>query len=396
MFNLPDRLRSRLPMNRRECHKVLDWVIPLLLLFLRELRLGAADHFDYKFEYYGEERDRVQILTHTALFETSLTNWLSLKGSVVYDGISGATPTGGPPLHGTTQVPTAEIRDARYAGILAPSFKWGGHTFTPQLAVSVEDDYESMAPSLNYQLDFNRRNTALNLGVAHNIDRKITGDFVARPQQKDATDFLLGLSQVLTPTTLANVTLTLGTAHGYLSDPYKGFRFRGYPVESVLFPEQRPGHRTKQILTTSLNQFFEPVNGSADLTYRFYHDSFGIYGHTVTLEWLQNIGSHLVVAPLFRYYEQSAADFYLLSFDADPSDSENPNNALVPPHYSSDYRLSRLRTFTYGVSATVKVRRWLLLDAAWKRYEMAGLDGVTSPSAYPRANIYTLGLRLNF
>jgi hypothetical protein len=371
-------------------------ILPVILLLLRESRLGAADHLDYKFEYYGEERDRIQVRTHTALFETDLTHWLSLKGSVVYDGISGATPTGGPPLTGTTRVPTARIQDARYAGTLAPDFKCGRHMFTPQLAVSVEDDYQSIAPSLNYQCELNQRNTTLHLGVAHNFDRQITGIFVAQPQQRDTTDFLLGVGQALTPTTLANVTLTFGTASGYLSDPYKGFRFRGYPVEKVLFPERRPGHRTKQILSTSLNQFFEAVHGSAELTYRFYHDSFGVFGHTVTLEWFQNVGRHVVVAPLFRYYEQSAADFYLLSFDADPSDPDNPNNALVPQHYSSDYRLSHLQSFTYGLSATVKFRRWLLLDAAWKRYEMSGLDGVTSASAYPRANIYTVGVRLNF
>lgn len=366
------------------------------MVLLRELRAGAAESFDSKFEYYREERDRVQIRTQTALFEADLARWLSFKGSVVYDGISGATPTGGPPLTGHAEVPMAEIKDDRYAGIFAPSFKWGRHTFTPQLAVSVEDDYESIAPSLNYQFDFNERNTTLNFGVAHNFDRQITGLFVARPRRKDTTDFLLGLSQVFTPTTLANVTLTLGTANGYLSDPYKGFRFRGYPVESVLFPERRPGHRTKQILSMSLNQFVEPANGSAELTYRFYHDSFGVFGHTATMEWFQNVGRHLVVAPLIRYYEQSAADFYLLSFDADPSDRDNPDNALVPEHYSSDYRLSRLRTLTYGVSATVKIRRWLFFDAAYNRYEMAGLDGVTSASAYSKANIYTAGLRLRF
>ena len=368
----------------------------MLIFLLRESSAGAADSFDYKFESYSEERGRVQIRTQTALFEADLSRWLSLKGSVVYDAISGATPKGGPPLSGSTEVPVDRIEDARYAGTLAPSFKWGRHTFTPQLAVSVENDYESMAPSFLYQFDFNQRNTTLNLGVAYNFDREITGHYVARPQRKDTTDFLIGLSQVLTPRTLANVTLTLGTAHGYLSDPYKGFRFSGYPAEDILFPERRPGHRTKQILSASLNQFIEPANASAELTYRFYHDSFGVFGHTVTMEWFQNIGRHLVVAPLFRYYEQSAADFYRLSFDADPSDPDNPNNALVPEHYSSDYRLSRLRTLTYGVSATVRIRAWLFLDAAYKRYDMAGLDGVTSASAYPKANTYTAGLRLRF
>ena len=365
-------------------------------LYVGKLRAGAQDHFDYKYEFYSEEANRIQIRTHSALFEERVASWLSLKASVVYDGISGATPKGGPPLKGHKKVETVQINDVRYAGVFAPSFKFGQHTFTPQLAVSVENDYDSFAPSLNYQFDFNQRNTTLNLGVAHNFDREITGIFVTKPQEKDTTDFLIGVSQVLTPTTLFNVTLTLGTADGYLSDPYKGFRFTGYPDPHSLFPEKRPDHRTKQIVSATLNQFVEPLDGCAELSYRFYHDSFGLVGHTVSLEWFQNVGQHVVIAPLFRYYEQSAADFYRLSFDADPSDSENPNNALVPKFYSSDYRLSSLRTLTYGVSATVKIQKRLFLDLAYKRYEMAGLDGRTSASNYPKANIYTVGLRLFF
>src|SRR5436190_9962422 len=104
-------------------------------------------------------------------------------------------------------------------------------------------------------------------------------------EKKNATDFLAGLTQVLTPATLFNATLTLGTADGYLSDPYKGFRFTGYPDPNALFPERRPGHRTKQIFSMSLNQSIESLNASPELTYRFYHDSFGIFAYTATIEW---------------------------------------------------------------------------------------------------------------
>lgn len=371
--------------------------LALLLGLLRELRLGAEDHVDSKFEYYAEERDRVRVRTVSTLFEQALAPWMSLKGSVVYDGISGATPTGGPVPTGGTTVPTAQIQDERYASFLEPSFRWGRQTFKPQFAYSIENDYESIATTLNYLLDFNQRNTTLHAGVTHNFDTLTAGIYLGpRARKKDSSDFLLGLTQTITPTTLFNATFTFGLADGYLSDPYKGFRFTGYPVEDVLFPERRPNHRTKQILSTSLTQFVGPLNGSAELTYRFYHDSFGLRGHTATLEWFQNVGRHLVLAPLLRYYEQSAADFYLLGFDADPSDRDNPNNALVPAHYSSDYRLSALRTVTYGLSARVKIRKWLFFDAAYQRYEMAGLDGITAASNFPCANIYTMGLRLRF
>jgi hypothetical protein len=370
--------------------------VAFALYLLCEWRASGENHADYKYEVYAEEADRILIRTHSALFEQKLTSWMALKGSYVYDGISGATPKGGPPPAGSSQVALAHIEDIRRAFAVEPIFTFGRHTIRPQFAYSLERDYESVVPSLNYLVDLNQRNTTLAFGAAHNFDRLTKGIFLPRPQTKDTTDFLLGVTQVLTPTTLFNVTLTLGTASGYLSDPYKGFRFTQYPDPNALFPEKRPGHRTKQIVSTTLNQHVEPLHGSAELTYRFYHDSFGLFGHTVTLEWFQNVGKHLVIAPLVRYYEQSAADFYLLSFPADPSDPANPNNALVPKFYSSDYRLSALRTWTYGVSATVKIRQWIFLDLAYKRYEMAGLDGVTAASNFPRANIYTVGLRLQF
>lgn len=360
-------------------------------------RLHAAEnHVDYKYELYTENADRIVVHTHSALFEQKLAPGVGLKGSLVYDGISGATPTGGPPPPGSSRVPMVEIDDIRRAGYIEPSFKFDRHTLAPQVAYSKEEDYESVGLSLNYLVDFNKRNTTLNLGVAHNFDR-VEGFYLRNQRErKDATDFLVGLTQVLAPTTLFNATLTLGTANGYLSDPYKGFRFTGYPDPNALFPEKRPGHRTKQILSTTLTQFVEPLNGSAELTYRFYHDSHELIGHTVTLEWIQSIGRHLTVSPLFRYYHQSEAYFYRRSFNADPSDTENPPAVPIPQFYSADYRLSAFRSLTYGVGLTAKLGSQFFLDAAYKRYEMRGLDGTTPQSSYAKANIYTIGLRWHF
>lgn len=366
------------------------------LYWLSRLHLGAENHADYKFEIYAESKDRILVHTHSALFEQRLATDVSLKGALVYDAISGATPTGGPPVSPGSPVPTVEIDDFRRAGYIEPRIRFGQHTIAPQVAYSFEEDYESLGLSLNYVGDFNRRNTSLNLGVSHNFDQVSGFHLGNETENKNSTDFLVGITQVLTPTTLFNATLTIGTASGYLADPYKGFRFTGYPDPDALFPEKRPGHRTKQIISSTLTQFIEPLNGTAELTYRFYHDSQELNGHTVTLEWMQSIGKRVTVAPLFRYYQQSEAYYYRLSFDADPSDTENPPVIPIPQFYSADYRLSAFRSVTYGIGVSLRLGERCFADAAYKRYVMTGMDGMTPRSSYATANVYTVGLRLQF
>jgi hypothetical protein len=55
-----------------------------------------------------------------------------------------------------------------------------------------------------------------------------------------------------------------------------------------------------------------------------------------------------------------------------------------------------METFTMGMSVTWRVAKNLSFDASFYRYVMRGLDGVTSPSAYPSANVGSVGLRLWF
>ena len=143
--------------------------------------------------------------------------------------------------------------------------------------------YESVGLSLNEAIDFNQRNTTLNLGIAHNFDR-LKGFFAQDWQSKDATDVLLGVNQLLGPHTHLTANLTLGYTDGFLSDPYKGvnFTFR-YPVSFYDPPdvgvnsdgERRPGHKFRQVALASLTHYFEAVRGSAEASYRFHHDDWG-------------------------------------------------------------------------------------------------------------------------
>ncbi|MCX6895531.1 MAG: DUF3570 domain-containing protein [Verrucomicrobia bacterium] len=353
-------------------------------------RARADDHVDYRYEYYQEEGDRIAVETHSALFEKKLTDIVTVKGQVVYDAISGSSPTGAPPLAGSDKVPVKKLHDNRRAGNLSFDVHLGRHTLSAQGSYSKESDYISAGTALTDAIEFNNKNTTLLLGVSHNFDRVLLkSDY----RHKDATDFIIGVSQLLSPKTILTADFTYGTENGYLSDPYKLIQFDSWLPISFAFPENRPGHRDKEVLQTTLTHFFDPVNASAELSYRFYHDSYGIFSHTASVTWNQKIGKYLVLSPIFRFYEQSEADFYRGSV---PGFFPSDGNPARPQYYSADYRLSKFISLTYGLQASVFIREWLTLDLGYHRYEMYALDSATAASAYPNANIYTIGLRFFF
>ena len=398
---MPLNTNCRVASLLRGAHLLRRWLVLWIAVALQGLlaqRVRGENHFDYRYDDYQENADRIHVQTHSAFLELLINSSVTLNAEFVYDGISGATPTGGPPPAGSKQVPLAQMEDTRKAGNLSSAIRWGGNqTTTPQFAYSLEGDYESVGLSLNHTIDFNDKNTTLALGVAYTHDTIMPVFWYGDREYKNSGDALVGLTQLLGPKTVFTANLTVGTSQGYLNDPYKGIRFTGYPDPTTLFTENRPNARTKEIGFFSLTHFVTPVNGSAELSYRLYHDSYGILSHTVTLSWFQKIGKHVVISPMFRFMDQSAADFYAVELPGDPSlPPSDPFYVPIPKHYSADYRLSALQTFTYGISATVKIKDRVSLDLSYQRYEMVGKDNVTSASAYPSANTFSGGFRVWF
>jgi hypothetical protein len=367
--------------------------IALLVQFFTGPRSRSEDQIAYKEEYYREDGNRIDIETHSLYFEKAINSVLSLKGEYVYDGISGASPTGGIPAPGSKKVPVANVDDVRNAGNLVVGLHLGNHTLTPQFAYSTENDYTSIGVALNDAVEFNAKNTTLNLGVSHDFD-EVKPEFWNKGKRKDSTDALIGVTQLLDPRTYLTVNATVGYSDGYLADPYKRFHFDDYPDPlnpdpTATFAEKRPDHKSKEILYLGATHFFDAVNGSLEGSYRFYHDSYGINAHTVGVEWFQKFGKHIVIAPMFRYYHQTAASFYATHLPGDPSDPTNPTP--IPNYYSADYRLSEMETLTYGAKIVYQINDHIRIDGAYKRYVMRGLDGQTPASAYPKANVFTLG-----
>jgi hypothetical protein len=159
------------------------------------------------------------------------------------------------------------------------------------------------------------------------------------------------------------------------------------PDDAALFAEKRPRSRMTGVAYISYTKFFDRLDGSFETSYRFFADSWGITSHTMTLDWHQKLGRNIVISPTFRYSNQSAADFYYVLV---------PDSAGLPANYSSDYRLTHFESFGIGLNFTCRITRFLSLDLSYLRYVMHGLDGVTSQSAFPSANVGSAGLRLWF
>ena len=353
--------------------------------------MRGENQVDYRYEQYIEDGDRMTINTHSAYFEQQLVDAIIAKGELTYDSVSGATPTG--TLLPSGKIALTHMSDIRRAISLELDTKLGNNTITPGFAYSKESDYESYGLSLNDAIEFNEKNTTLQFGASHNFDSVRLSNETTW-EDKQSTEAFIGVSQLLSPKTIFNTAFTFGNDSGYLNDPYRqayytpiigNITLPGYGIE-----ERRPSHRNKEIVYTSLTQYFESINASIEGSYRFYHDTYGISAHTAQVMWHQWLGKHFILEPMFRYYKQSAANFYATSFSGPfilPPDQP-------PGMHSSDYRLSELYTLDYGAQLTIVLNDHLRAVAGYHRYDMEGTDGITNPGMYPKANIYTIGFSI--
>lgn len=290
-------------------------------------------------------------------------------------GSSGGTATTTTTENGT-EVPTSEFSDNRIGFNLGLSKRLGRHTPALQLSYSDESDYLSLGASLQDSVDFNKKNTTFTYGGAYTHDTLEPAN--GQPNgTKKTIDGMVGLTQVLTPTTLLTVNLIAGRAEGLLTDPYKVVELNGN-----LIPERRPDTKTKTIGYVALDQFVAPLNGSFELSFRHYTDSFEINAETMGVAWFQKIGDRFVLSPRFRYYDQTEADFYAVRFTGEPE------------FYSSDYRVSALQATSYGLKAIWMPNTRCSFDLEYERYDQKGSDGVTSQDVYPQANVIIAGVRI--
>ncbi len=368
-----------------------------LPLALASTRASAEQAVAYKYADYREAAGRVQVQTQSALLESDLGLAWRAKVTGTIDALAGATPNGQPAPAGSDQVPLSVMHDRRKAWTADLSRQFARVNLGVGFGNSRESDYVSNGWSINALTDFNQKNTTLLTGVAGTHD-DVKVFFQPAYARKRTNDVIVGVTQLLDRRTAVTLNFTWGRATGYLSDPYKLVQKDIEIVPTVFlsqtYRENRPGARNKGVMLAALNHSFAELHGALDASYRYYRDTFGTAAHTVDVAWLQRLGDKVLLSPGVRLYQQGAADFY--HYDLNRTDI-TPLRAPLPggPHYSSDYRLSAMRTANLALKLIWDATPLLKVDAAVERYAMRGRDGVTPQSAYARATAFTVGVRLS-
>ena len=143
----------------------------------------------------------------------------------------------------------------------------------------------------------NENNTTWSGGVGFNQDSINPVNQIVVNEKKRGYEMQVGVTQVLTPVDIAQVSFTYSNGSGYFSDPYKPY-------------DNRPRNKDTGVLMAKWNHHFKEFNATTRVSYRYYDDSFGVIAHTATLELVKPLGNGWTVTPNVRYYTQNKARFY--------------------------------------------------------------------------------------
>ncbi|WP_240729822.1 DUF3570 domain-containing protein [Flavobacterium sp. ASW18X] len=196
----------------------------------------------------------------------------------------------------------------------------------------------------------------------------------------------LGFSQIVS----SKLQLRLGTEiiyqDGLLSTPFQRVYFADradfFQEEFQLADnvEQLPNSRIKIPVSARLNYYWNDYVVLRSF-YRFYYDDWGIRSNTFQLEAPVKLGEQFTLYPNYRYYQQSAADYFYAKDVA----------LSTYQYYTSDYDLSTYTAHQYGFGVQYK-------DIFTKsRFLLFGLKALNLRLAYYQrsnglnATIVTLG-----
>ncbi len=249
-------------------------------------------YLNYRDWQSGADRMTVQSPTLYAL--VPIDDTLEVEGSVVYDAMSGASPLFFNALSGASR---QGVGDYRIAGEAKATKYFNGWSLSVGGVASSEQDYLSRGGGVDLRIFSDDRNRTYAFGFAGTSDRLNPTNGLVSNAPRNTVEFLFGITQALSPTSIVNSNVTYSHGHGYYDDPYKTF-------------DHRPSERNVFAWLTRYNEYFATQDATLRLSYRLLTDSWGSVSNTFSAAWVQPLPQGFSVTPELRYYTQSSADFY--------------------------------------------------------------------------------------
>lgn len=285
------------------------------------------------------------------------SDW-AIEGTLTADDVSGASPRYHTAISGASH-----MHDERKAGDVAVTRYFRRGTLTAGAAYSTEHDYVSRALSLNGTVSSEDNNTTWAFGLAGSRDSINPVNHVVVDEHKRTVSVLAGVTRVLTPNDIGQLTLTRTNGSGYYNDPYKLF-------------DNRPRSRRENTVLLRWNHYVDATGGTTRLGYRYFSDSYRIRAHTLSAEYVQPLADGWSLVPELRLYSQSAASFYYdpvydaalgAPFPPGFSNGADPNRLTSP-----DQRLSGFGAVTAGLKVVREIGKLWTVDVKVEGYEQRG------------------------
>ena len=348
-------------------------VCVLLATGLPAAARAEGTQLDSSVLFYGEQ-DRADVIEPTVRVTRTRANGLTFAAGLVYDVITGASPTGALPsgqVQTTTSpsgtvstvaagaVPTTAFHDRRYAidgEARLPLTSLLASTLAAHY--STEKDYRSLGASGKLAYDLDQRRITVTVGAGYDDDAvspvggtpaglaDVGGPTEGGSQPKRVASGMLGVARVVSRRWLLSLTGTAAREDGYLTEPYKVVSTvdatSGEAVGQLT--ENRPDHRQRNsVLAGSVTAIGADV---LHVSYRYYWDDWSLDSHTLDVMYRHDTSDHSWIQPHVRWYAQNPASFYTTGLvQGEP----------LPAFASSDYRLGPLRTMTVGMSFGFRV-----------------------------------------
>jgi hypothetical protein len=274
-----------------------------------------GDGLDLKYLYYW---DRNGVWNHTpaiALVKSLAGAW-KFRYNQEVDAVSGASRRLGLRnigrqgdnhlnLDAISGASRRELRHSEKAGL---AYAGPGRTASASFYYSDENDFTSYSPAVGGSWDINDRNTTLGADLSLFFDRmRPLGGFAGMGGDRRITSASLTLAQVLTPISMAGITVNGIRSGGYLGHPYN-------PVvltDGTLSLEHLPDRKNSVAV---LGQFIQGYRlgqrlGSARLEIRHYRDDWELRSNTADVQIYQYFTESAYVRLRARGYQQEPAAF---------------------------------------------------------------------------------------
>ena len=244
--------------------------------------------------------------------------------------------------------------------------------FTGQVYVSSEYDYFSIGFGGGYARLFNEKNTEVSASFQVFLDKwnsqypvelrngfsdsRITGIGTYNPvfnefadETRNSYSLSLSFSQILSKRMQGSLFMDVVSQSGLLSTPHQRVYFgdtNDFFIEDFQLAddvEQLPDNRFKIPIGARLNYYLNDLIVLRSY-YRYYSDDWGISAHTASLEVPLKLNDKFTLYPTYRYYKQTAADYFY--------EKESAGSNLE--FYTSDYDLSAYSSHQYGMGVRYK------------------------------------------